>query len=78
MTLADVRREAGPCPACGAVAAKPILWGMPSAEDFVRFGDTVSWGGCCLPATPAAYVCGACGQEYGVAADLFDDLDEEP
>jgi hypothetical protein len=62
----QVRQEAGPCPACGAIAAKPMIWGYPSAEDFEELGDTVGWGGCCLPPMPAAYVCDMCGEEYGV------------
>jgi hypothetical protein len=65
--LAAVRVEAGPCPRCGATAAKPIFWGYPSNEDFERLGASVGWGGCCLPEVPAAYVCGACEQEYGVS-----------
>jgi hypothetical protein len=70
-----VRLEAGPCPRCGASAAKPILWGYPSPEDFDRFGDRVSFGGCVIPDVPAAYVCGGCGQEYGEAR-LDEDEDE--
>ena len=66
MTFEDVRREAGPCTACGATEAKPILWGLPAEDDVERYGDSVSWGGCCLPERPAAYRCGACGHEYGL------------
>jgi hypothetical protein len=71
-----IRLEAGPCPRCGASAAKPILWGYPTEDDFERFGNSVGWGGCVVPALAAAYVCDACGQEYGVA-QLGDDDDEE-
>ena len=70
MTFEDVRQAAGPCPACGATAAKPMLWGYPSEEDFERFGDSVGWGGCCIPPQPAAYKCGECGEEYGLLRDL--------
>ena len=73
MTAEDIRREAGPCLACGESAAKPILWGYPSAEDYERLGDSVAWGGCCLPEVPAAYLCAACGHEYGVAREFADD-----
>jgi ribosomal protein S27AE len=62
-----IRAKAGPCPRCGATAAKPILWGYPTAEDFDRLGDRVGFGGCVIPPMPAAYVCGECGHEYGVA-----------
>ena len=51
MTEAEqLRRQAGPCPACGALAAKPIIWGMPSAGEFDR--TDVVFGGCCLPENP--------------------------
>jgi ribosomal protein S27AE len=60
-----VRREAGPCPRCNASLAKPILWGYPVFDAVDEYGDTVSWGGCCRPSEPAAYACGACGEEYG-------------
>jgi hypothetical protein len=70
-----VRREAGPCPRCGASAAKPILWGYPANDASEEYGDTVSWGGCCLPEAPAAYACGACGLEYGEARMGYDDDD---
>ena len=66
MSFDEVRLAAGPCPACGATAAKPILWGYPAGEDVERFGDSVVWGGCCLPPEPALYSCAACGAEYGV------------
>jgi hypothetical protein len=76
--LALVRTEAGPCPACGRSEAKPIFWGYPNPMDFDRFGDRVSWGGCCLPERPKAYVCGACGEEYGVLPMPSDDELESP
>lgn len=64
--LAAVRADAGPCPACSRAEAKPIFWGYPNPTDVYRFGDRVSWGGCCLPQQPTAYACGSCGEEYGV------------
>ena len=66
--------EAGPCPACGATAAKPILWGYPAEEDVQRLGDSVVWGGCCLPPEPAAFACSVCGEEYGVWRSPADPL----
>lgn len=65
--LAAVRAEAGPCPQCGATAAKPIVWGYPTSESHERLGDRVGWGGCVIPDNPAAYKCAACGHEYGRA-----------
>ena len=70
----DARLAAGPCPACSATAAKPILWGYPADEDVERFGDSVVWGGCCLPERPAAYQCSACGEDYGVRRTPADPL----
>jgi hypothetical protein len=76
--LAAVRAEAGPCPRCGATAAKPIVWGYPSSESYHRLGDSVGWGGCVIPEVLAAYECGACGQEYGVSHfGSADDQDED-
>lgn len=75
--LAAVRAEAGPCPRCGATAAKPIFWGYPEDASHARFGGRFGWGGCVIPDSPAAYECGACGQEYGAAQfgrlNRFDD-----
>jgi hypothetical protein len=73
----EIRREAGPCPACGADAAKPILWGLPSPADYERLGDSVGWGGCVIPEVPAAYLCGACSHEYGVSSIGQSDWDDE-
>lgn len=72
--LEQVRITAGPCPSCGCSVAKPIFWGYPDPMEYDRLGDRVSWGGCCLPDEPKAYVCGSCGEEYGVAGP---DSDEE-
>jgi len=38
---------------------------MPDFDDVERWGDDVAFGGCCLPASPAAFSCGACGVEWG-------------
>lgn len=32
MTAEDLRRETGPCPACGANAANPVMWGAQTVR----------------------------------------------
>lgn len=63
---ARVRREAGPCPDCGADNAKPILYGMPSGADWERLQGEVVFAGCVLPEVLHLYSCGSCGREWGV------------
>lgn len=49
------------CPACRQRAGVPIVWGMPTSEDFeaVEAGDwDVVLGGCCVEdVTAACLVC---------------------
>jgi hypothetical protein len=63
--LEDVRREAGRCPRCRAVAARPILYGMPSGSDYHRLQGRVAFAGCCLPEVLHLYSCGECDHEWG-------------
>jgi hypothetical protein len=80
--LEDVRREAGPCPRCHAVAARPILYGMPSGSDYYRLQGRAVFAGCCLPEVLHLYSCGACDHEWGerrqepveTLPDLFEGL----
>jgi len=59
--------EVAECPTCGSTSSKPIVWGYPSADDFEQLGESVVFGGCCLPERPAAYQCARCGDEFGLA-----------
>ncbi|MFN2522876.1 MAG: hypothetical protein ABR614_06145 [Mycobacteriales bacterium] len=43
---------------------KPILWGYASATAFEELGETVVFGGCCIPERPAEYQCERCGDEF--------------
>ena len=61
----DVRREAGPCPACGAEAAMPVVYGMPISTDYERYQGRVAFAGCCLLEVLHLYSCGRCGHEWG-------------
>lgn len=61
----EARAQAGPCPACGSVDVRPILYGYPMAEDFQSLQDVVEFAGCCIPERPASYRCGACGAQWG-------------
>ncbi len=77
--LAEVHEEAGPCPRCGALAAKPIIRGMPTYDAVEQLGDRVSFGGCVVTGDDPAYECGACGQAYGlVRRERSDFEDDEP
>jgi hypothetical protein len=63
--LEGVRAAAGPCPSCGARLARPIVWGLPDFTDVERWGDSVAFGGCCIPSfPPPEFSCAACGAEW--------------
>jgi len=61
----DVRAEAGPCPVCGAVEARPVLYGLPDAATFRDLQDQVVFAGCTMPPVPHPYVCAVCGARWG-------------
>lgn len=68
-----VRQDAGPCPACGSLAAMPLIWGMPDGASVEEYGDRVSWGGCCVPEVVHPYRCGECDQSYGEVPEVRPD-----
>ena len=80
----QARAAAGPCPSCGLVAARPIVYGMPSALDYERLKDQVVFAGCCIPSPAPAFSCGSCAFEWGSiwvgkpnrSANMFSDLNE--
>ena len=54
-----------PCPACHAQQTKPIIWGMPTGEDYERYADVVVFGGCVVPQEPWPTAhCAACGHNF--------------
>ncbi len=63
--FAAVRREAGPCPACGAAAALPIVYGLPVADAYERLADHVVFAGCCLPYDAPQFSCSRCSTTWG-------------
>ncbi len=69
----QARREAGPCPFCGADAARPILYGMPLEEDDTRLQGRVVFAGCMIPPDPPAFSCGRCRFSWGRRLDGFPD-----
>ena len=61
----------GACPRCAAEAVIPVVWGMPTPDDFDRAerGD-FTLGGCCVPddlGKAAYWACGRCGHQFSVA-----------
>jgi len=53
-----------PCPACGHKTARPIVWGMPSSDDFANHPDVI-FGGCVIDdPIPAQWQCDHCGEQY--------------
>lgn len=82
--LERAHAAAGPCPSCGAVAARPIVYGMPSARDYERLEGQVVFAGCSVPSPAPAFSCGSCAFEWGSvrsgaperSRDVFAELDE--
>lgn len=66
--LVHERREAGPCPSCGADAARPIVYGMPLDDTFERLAGRVVFAGCCLPEVMDRFQCVACQHRWGLVA----------
>ena len=64
----DVRVLAGPCPACGAHAARPVLYGMPDPEAFERLSEQVVFAGCLVPEVAHPYACAVCGARWGAGS----------
>ena len=66
------------CPSCGSSATRPIVYGMPSLDDWARAeaGEFVI-AGCVIPERPAASWCSNCHAEFGVWDHNFDDLRED-
>lgn len=58
------------CPTCGDSERIPVVWGMPSPEDFERAeAGEFALGGCCVPADFGQvpyWACRACGHQYPV------------
>lgn len=56
-----------PCPSCGQQAGVPIIWGMPTPEDFGKV-ESGQWdvvlGGCCLPDPMVTAECQACDARW--------------
>ncbi|MCU1674636.1 MAG: hypothetical protein JWN77_2749 [Frankiales bacterium] len=52
------------CPRCGAAEPRPVVWGLPSINEYD--GTDIVFGGCVLPEQPAQWSCRACGHEYGI------------
>ena len=65
MDVDAVRREAGPCPHCGAELAKAIFYGMPDYGTYQDLEDVVVFAGCLVPEEPFPYACDGCGSRYG-------------
>jgi len=61
----DVRDEAGPCPVCGAVEARPVLYGLPDVGIFDDLQRDAVFAGCTMPAVPHPYACAVCGSRWG-------------
>ncbi len=64
--LAAVRQEAGPCPACGADAALPIVYGMVLPDEHERLAGRAVFAGCCVPYDAPRFACGQCDRTWGV------------
>ena len=62
---AAVRRVAGPCPACGADAALPIVYGLPDPDAYDRLADRVLFAGCCMPQDAPRFTCSRCSTTWG-------------
>ena len=58
------------CPRCGQEDSVPMIYGLPSSQDqeLAEQGRFVL-GGCMMPEHPAAFVCRACGLEWGSESD---------
>lgn len=58
------------CPDCGREDSVPLIYGMPSADDF-RDAErgAVALGGCLRPGKPAAFACRSCDLEWGSDTD---------
>lgn len=64
--LAAVRRKADLCPACGADAALPIVYGLPLPDAYERSAGRVVFAGCCVPYDAPLFACAQCDERWGV------------
>jgi hypothetical protein len=58
------------CPECGQENSVPLLYGLPEANAFRQAEQgVVVLGGCVMPEDEPAFVCRACGLQWGSEAD---------
>ena len=58
------------CPRCGREDSVPMIYGLPAPQDqdLAEHG-LIGLGGCLMPENEPAFVCRACGLEWGRASD---------
>lgn len=58
------------CPRCGREDSVPMIFGLPAPQDQdLAEEGLIGLGGCMMPEHPAAFLCRACGLEWGSHSD---------